>query len=398
MTDTDMDDALGDMFAECLARLDAGATVDECLAAYPQERAALEGPLRLATRLRALPGPAPLPPVARARLTTQVLEQVAAQRASITGSARSPSARPTQRAFDASALLAGILRAMGYRGALSVIWLRVASVAIAVVLVLLLSAGALAAARAVIRVIVPPQPTAAPASTQPTLAPAETFNLDGPITQLAPDGWIVNGMPVALDPQTAISGTPALGAVAHIRGPLQDDGALLARSITVDAAPPLVATPVPAASVPASALEPTAPPVPAQPEPAAPGDAFEQLRALLVAATADGRAGEDGSDLIERLDSAREALAGGDQKKAREQLRELRSKLREKGREAKMDAEFVRQAQALIDVISQAYSLNIPPAQENEDKGNGEDKGKDNGEDKGKDNDEDKGEDKGKGD
>src|SRR5687767_2553103 len=131
-----MDDTLSDIFAECLARLDSGATVDECLVAYPQQRAALEAPLRLAARLRTLPRPAPLPLAARAALTTRVLAQVAAQRSAATGSVQSTPARPTPPALDPSAMLAGVLRALGYRGPLSPAWLRLASAAIALILAL----------------------------------------------------------------------------------------------------------------------------------------------------------------------------------------------------------------------------------------------------------------------
>src|SRR5215210_7802030 len=114
-----MDDALTDIYAECLARLDAGATVDECLVAFPQHRGELEGPLRLAARLRTLSRPAPLPAPARAAIATQVLAQVAAQRSSTSGSVPPAPARSAPRRFDSSAMLAGVLRALGYCGPLS---------------------------------------------------------------------------------------------------------------------------------------------------------------------------------------------------------------------------------------------------------------------------------------
>ncbi len=390
-----MDDVLSDIYAQCLARLDAGATVEDCLAAYPQQRAALEGPLRLAARLRALPGPAPLPPAARAALATQVLGQVAAQRAASTGSVRTPQPQRTSRAFDPIATLAGVLRALGYRGPLSPTWLRVASVAIGLILALVLSAGALAAARAIIRAIAPPQPTAVPSSTAPTFVPAQTFNLDGPIAQIAADGWVVNGMTVALDAQTAISGTPTVGAMAHVRGMLQDNGTLLARSITVDAAvaptgpsadaptatpaqPPPTSAPITEVPTPVAepTLAPTAVPEP-PPAPAASGDLFAQLRALLVAGVADGRAGEDGKELVKKFDEGYAAFVGGDMQKTAEKLRELRQKVQEKTREGKMEANFSRQALGLIDAIANNYSLNVASDEKGkEDKGK-EDKGKD---------------------
>jgi len=384
-----MDDILSDMYAQCLARLDAGATVEDCLAAYPQQRAALEGPLRLAARLRALPGPAPLPPAARAALATQVLGQVAAQRAATTGSVRTPQPQRTPRAFDPIATLAGVLRALGYRGPLSPTWLRLASIAIGLILALVLSAGALAAARAIIRALAPPQPTAVPASSAPTLAPAESFALDGPIAQIAMDGWVVNGMPVALDAQTAINGVPAVGAVAHVRGTLQDNGSLLARSITVDAAvptsPPAGApTAAPTAPSPTSAPIAEVPtPVPEPPPaPATSGDLFAQLRALLVAGVADGRAGKDGKELVKKFDEGQAAFASGDLQKTAEKLRELRQKVQEKTREGKMEANFSRQALGLIDAIANSYSLNVAPDDKDKDDKGKDDKGKDKGKDK----------------
>jgi hypothetical protein len=409
-----MDERLSDIYAECLARLDAGATVEECLAAYPQHRAALEGSVRLAARLRALPRPAPLPPATRAAMATQILGQVAAQRSATTGSVRTPM-HSTPRGFDPSAMLAGILRSLGYRGQLSPVWLRLASVAIGLILALILTTGALAAARAIIRAIAPTQPTAAPASTAPTLVPAETFALDGPIEQLAPDSWLVNGMPIIVDTQTTISGVPVVGAVAHIGGVLQDNGGLLARSITVDPAaaptnPPLGAptsapaippsTSVPVAEAPT--IAPVAPtptaipeppteltPVPEPPAPAVSGDLFAQLRALLVAGVADGRAGEDGKELVKKFDEGQAAFASGDLKKTAEKLRELRQKVQEKTREGKMEANFSRQALALIDAIANTYSLDVGAnGGGGNDPGRGDDKGED---DKGKDDKKDKG-------
>jgi uncharacterized protein GlcG (DUF336 family) len=49
--------------------------------------------------------------------------------------------------------------------------------------------------------------------------PAATpFTLDGPIEQIAPERWVVNGIAVALDAQTTIMGAPQVGAVVQIRG------------------------------------------------------------------------------------------------------------------------------------------------------------------------------------
>src|SRR5262245_45943655 len=101
-----MDDGVIEILEICLDRLAAGASVDECLAAYPAQRATLEAPLRAAAGLMQLPRPA-LPPQARAALEQQMLARAAARRAA-------PPARPSWWQLGPSAILAGLLRALGY--------------------------------------------------------------------------------------------------------------------------------------------------------------------------------------------------------------------------------------------------------------------------------------------
>jgi hypothetical protein len=261
-----MDDRLSDILDQCLARLAEGATVDECLAAYPALPAELEPPLRMAVRLRALPRPA-LPATARARLETQVLALAAARRAAIPATPASKA--PRARGLDA--ILAGVLRAIGYGGPLSQPWLRLAGAAIAIVLALVLGAGALAAARAIVHVI-RPQPTVSPTFVPTSTAPAlALIALDGPIEQIAQEGWVVGGTTVVLTSTTSIEGTPALGAMVHVHGVAQNGGALLARSIVVEPLPTIISTPPPI-SMPTEIPTLTATPVPVvAPVPAAPG-------------------------------------------------------------------------------------------------------------------------------
>ena len=147
-----MDDGLSDILETCLDRLAAGASIDECLAAYPAQRAALEPVIRAAARLSQLPRPA-MPTHTRAALETQLFARAAARRAA------APAGQPWWR-LDPSAILAGVLRALGYGGPLSAPWLRIAATAVALVLALLLGAGAYAAARTIVSVFVPtPKPT-----------------------------------------------------------------------------------------------------------------------------------------------------------------------------------------------------------------------------------------------
>ncbi|MEP7190464.1 MAG: DUF5666 domain-containing protein [Roseiflexaceae bacterium] len=247
---------LADILQTCLTRIDAGASVDACLAAYPQQRDALEAPLNAAVQIRTLPRPV-LPAATQAALETRMLA-LAAQRRAAAPAASSPNGRtdlPPRRApVDPAALLAGLIRALGYRGPLARPWLRLASAAIALVLALALGTGAFAAARAIVRAIQGSRNI--PTTTLPASTP---FTLDGPIAQIAPDGWVVNGIAVALDAQTTIDGTPVVGAVVHVGGDVQTDATLLVRHITVEA-PHLPATSVPIPSSPPSA--PTTLPVP----------------------------------------------------------------------------------------------------------------------------------------
>ena len=267
-----MEDALPDILDQCLARLADGATVDECLAAYPAHQAELEPPLRMAARVRELPRPA-LPPAARASLETQMLALAGARRAA--GPA-SPAPQALLGLLGLDAILAGLLRALGYGGPLRQPWLRLAAAAIATVLVLTLGAGTLVAARALVG-LARPQPTAAP-TVAPSVAPSATAppltTIDGPIEQIAQEGWVVGGMTVVLTSTTTVEGTPVLGASAHVRGTAQEGGALLANSIVVAALPTPTSTPTSApaptptstpifAPTPTATLEPAAAPAPA---------------------------------------------------------------------------------------------------------------------------------------
>src|SRR5205085_9734408 len=101
---------------------------------------------------------------------------------------------PRRATLGPAALLAGLLRALGYRGPLARPWLRLAFAAIALVLALALGTGAFAAARAIVRAI--QGSASAPTVTLPAATP---FTLDGPIEQIAPERWMVNGIAIVLD-------------------------------------------------------------------------------------------------------------------------------------------------------------------------------------------------------
>lgn len=271
---------MADILEQCLERIERGATVDECLAAHPAAQAELELPLRTVAQLRALPRP-PLPAPTRAALETKMLRLAAERRAvqaphhaPANGAARPvPPARRPLRGIDPAAALAGLLGALGFRGTLYQPRLRLAAVAVTIVLAVVLSAGALAAARAVIG-IVHPQPTSAP-----TAAP---LVFDGPIEQISEERWVVGGQAVLLNSQTTIRGNAIPGMTAHVHGTLIADGALLADSIVVEVPPATFApSAVPTATLAPTALptttstaivSPTVMPTPSadQPQPAAP--------------------------------------------------------------------------------------------------------------------------------
>src|SRR6478672_2959178 len=102
-----MDEMLADILQTCLVRIDAGASIDECLAAYPQQRQELEVPLTAAMQLRTLPRPA-LPAATQAALETRMLA-LAAQRRAAPPPAAAPNGRAPlplrNRTLDPAALL-----------------------------------------------------------------------------------------------------------------------------------------------------------------------------------------------------------------------------------------------------------------------------------------------------
>lgn len=250
-----MDGAIIDILDSCIAQLEAGSSIEECLAGYPRQRAELEGALMLATALRQLPRP-PMPATTRASLETRMLAQAAARRAAQGQNGAPRSSRP-------AGLLDRLPRMLGYRGAVQP-WMRLASIALAALLALVLGAGAFAAARAIVR-LVAPAPTSAPSG---DTAP---FTLDGPIAQIDQEAWVVAGEAVAINARTAISGAPAVGAIAHVRGVARADGALIAQRIVIDAATPAAPVTAPPAATPVpTAAPPSASPAP--PPQTKPGD------------------------------------------------------------------------------------------------------------------------------
>ncbi|MCG8350054.1 MAG: DUF5666 domain-containing protein [Chloroflexales bacterium] len=368
-----MDEKLADIFATCLQRLEAGTTLDDCLAAYPNERTELEGLLRVVTGMRALPRPAMLPAAARAALETRVLAQVADQR-SVAKTLQPSPAVSSGHAMDPGSYLAGMVRALGYRGPLSLTWLRLGAAMAALLLALMLGTGVFAAARAIINTASTTQPKSA------ALTPATDFLLNGQIEQLGSQSLVMKGFTIAFDAQTVISGAPVAGATANVRGIIRDDGTLLAQDILIEGqtaqptAPPVAANPVaPPTATPAPPTAtpaplpptepPTATPVPPPPPTATPAppvvatEPFARLHQILKNGRAEGLAGNEGDELIKTFDKAAAAFADGNERKTTRYLRDLFQMLQSRARKGKIDSGFAQQAELAIVEIATYYQL-----------------------------------------
>jgi hypothetical protein len=139
------------------------------------------------------------------------------------------------------------------------------------VLALALGTGAFAAARAIVRAI-----TGSRSIPTTTLPAATPFTLDGPIEQIGPDGWVVNGIAITLDAQTTVDGTPVVGAIVHVNGDVQRDATLLAQHITIAPAQlPPTSAPLPTSPLSAPTTLPVPAPNPVPPPHSEPGDSDE---------------------------------------------------------------------------------------------------------------------------
>jgi hypothetical protein len=91
-------------------------------------------------------------------------------------------------------------------------------------------------------------------------------------------------------------------------------------------------------------------------------DPVAALQALFTAAMADGRVGKDVNDLRKKWEEFQDALSKGDEKKAKDHLRDLQKELQEAGDKGKMDPLFIKEALASIQGIATQYGLDLPPA------------------------------------
>jgi hypothetical protein len=400
-----MEETLSDILETCLMWIESGASVEGCLTAFPQHRAALEAPLRAAEQVRLLPRPV-APQAALASIESQLLARAALRRTGhnvmpLQQPTSSSASAPTPQRLDPAAMLAGILRSLGYQGPLSQPWLRGAAIALALIMALILGTGAYAAARAIVNLVAPQQA----AQQRPTSAAALPFTHSGTIEQIGEREWIVGGLRIALDAQTEIAGAPTSGAIARISGVIQDDGTLLARTITVEAPAPTptsTALPTTAPTLPPTALPPTTlpattlpevaptvatveapiviapgapsptPPPEAQPAPPAPSEPFAELRAIIEAGIADGRAGKRGDDLRKHLDDAQQQVAAGDGRKGADRLRDMRNYVQDWANKGEINPDFAQQVVSGIDAVAAFYSLDLSdPKPDNPGNGDG---------------------------
>ena len=81
---------------------------------------------------------------------------------------------------------------------------------------------------------------------------------------------------------------------------------------------------------------------------------------MLNAGIADGRAGDDTNDLLNRYGELQSAMSEGNTNKAEEQLREFSKNLDERSREGKMDAGFADEVQTQLAAVATEYDLKQP--------------------------------------
>ncbi|MEM8535341.1 MAG: hypothetical protein AAGF95_31190 [Chloroflexota bacterium] len=230
-----MDHIFADILETCLIRIEAGASIEECLSEYPGYRAELESALQAAVWVRTQPTPQ-MSAASRASLETKMMDAAAARRAA-------PPSFPQRvrntlegwREVGPVGTLASILRSIGYQGSLSPVWLRFVTTVIAAVMALAVGGGVIAGARVIVGVI-NPQPTVTP-----TPMPIN-FVFTGIIEQMNDDSWVVNRennpQTIIINQDTVVNGAPAVGSTANVTGVVLSGGIRVATDIVVVAPTP----------------------------------------------------------------------------------------------------------------------------------------------------------------
>jgi hypothetical protein len=238
---------------ECLRRMEQGERLEDCLAAYPQQQAALRPLLEAAAAVRAIP--APVAPAAafekgRAQMFAAFDQEFLAPPVS-----KSTLSRYTEQ----------IIAWITGKENLDMNLIKRLAIALTIVMVVLAGLGttAVSASNALPGDLLYPLKASAQSAQlmftfdqhareelqhhfeaetrddvrtlMNTQRPA-SVNFIGVLEQIDGDTWTIGGLPVTVDATSALNGTPAIGNRVHVLATVQADGSILARRVIV--APP----------------------------------------------------------------------------------------------------------------------------------------------------------------
>ncbi len=255
---------------DCYERMQAGASISECLAAYPAQAGTLGPLLETLTDLREIrPVPARSPEVAARR------------RAEFIGAVQTSFAKPQERegfiallAAQWNALVRGIFVPRAMPMGLAAVLVAFIIVGVSATGVITASAGALPgdflypvknvvaetrllftldpALRDQIRQQIEDERLSDVQHILELQRPVRQMSIAGTIDALAADEWRISGLSVKVTSSTTIAGTPLVGAQARGVVTAPGDGSLVALSLEVD-------------ELPGGGVGPTSTPVPASP-------------------------------------------------------------------------------------------------------------------------------------
>jgi hypothetical protein len=390
-----MDERLSDIVEECLERLEAGISLEQCLASYPLHHSELEELLNAILQVQEYPWPT-MPTTTRATIENRLLTELATQQAD--SNASTPPVTVQTIPSRPMEFVDRFLRAVGYRGRIEQPWRRLVAIGFGLVLALTLGTGALAAARAIMSTIAP-SATPVPTSTlvpsdgalMATLLPSATL-IQSPaltselrFTATATQSGAPPPVPTMVQTllpstevvETAILPSPIVSDAVEATATTTPTVMLSAPPTTIPTQLPPTSTPIPTETSTATlsplptatqtathSPTPTETPTPTQLIPAtapvAPVDSFEELRALITAGVDDGRAERAGGQfLLKKLEEAQEAAIAGNISQLENRLRNMRLKTDEEIRTGKMDSGFGQEVLDGIAEIAKRYNIQL---------------------------------------
>jgi hypothetical protein len=244
---------------ECLAWLAAGASLDSCLARYPDRAEELRPLLELTLAVRATPAPQARPAAVHAGRQRMLKTAAAKQRSQAVS--KSGLSRYAERI---------IIRITGKENPDMKLVTRLA-LATFVVAVLIVGGGVTAASANALpgdalypvkltvddlRLSLTGDPAARAQLEQQLQAArqqevqavlqqrrATDVHFTGILTAQEQSSWIVGGLRINLDASTQVIGQPTIGAMAEVWASTQPDGTILARRLAVRGAPAMTPTP-----------------------------------------------------------------------------------------------------------------------------------------------------------